>query len=204
MGDRPVAVPLRIADGAGLALAAPEMAASEAQQIISEARAEADRITEEARAQGRAEALAEVAGALEALAGAGRALAEARATLEEDVTQEAALLAMEVAAKVVRAELTTRPELVVGVVQSAIRRAAERGRLVVRVNPADLETCRAAAGEIGERMGGIDDLRFVDEPRVTPGGCVVETVAGDVDATLETQIARITAAVAGPPEEGLL
>jgi flagellar biosynthesis/type III secretory pathway protein FliH len=184
MGDRPVAVPLRIADGAGLALAAPEMAASEAQQIISEARAEADRITEEARA--------------------GRALAEARATLEEDVTQEAALLAMEVAAKVVRAELTTRPELVVGVVQSAIRRAAERGRLVVRVNPADLETCRAAAGEIGERMGGIDDLRFVDEPRVTPGGCVVETVAGDVDATLETQIARITAAVAGPPEEGLL
>jgi len=38
---------------------------------------------------------------------------------------------------------------------------------------------------------------------VTPGGCLVETTGGDVDATLETQLTRIAEAVCGPPDEAL-
>ena len=177
-------------------------AAAEA-RAAAEAAAERDAVHAAARAEGLAAGRAELADALASVAAMAEDLAAARRTLEDDVVAGAARLALEVAAKVVRAELSTRPELVVQIVQAAIRRASERERLVVRVHPDDLERCRGAAPEIAERMGGISSLRIVDEPRVTPGGCVVETSGGDVDATLETQLARIAEAVCGPPDEAL-
>ena len=132
---------------------------------------------------GRAAAREEVAAALEALREALAGLTEHRARIEDDLVREATAMAIETAAKLVRAEVAARPERVGDVLRGAIRRAADRSRLMARVSPGDLATCRALAPVILAEMGGIGALEIVDDPRIGPGSCVLETSGGDVDAT---------------------
>jgi flagellar assembly protein FliH len=189
------------------------------QAVLDAARAEADALLGHAQAQveaalasarqegfeaGVAEGRAQVAGAATALAEIAQGVEALAGQLQQDAVREATALAVEVAARVLRAELAARPERVADVVRGAIRRASDRSALVARVSPQDLAACRAAAPEIMEQMGGIARLEVVDDPRVSPGSCLLETAAGDVDATVESQLARILEALAAPPDESLV
>lgn len=184
-----------------------EVARAEAAGLVAQARADAEALREEARADGyragRSEGLESLAAALAAVEGLADAVAERRAAMEEEATDQATRLAIEVAAKLVRAELAIAPERVVDVVRAAIRRASERSALTVVVHPEDLAVCREAAADIMERMGGIGVLEFVDEPRMDRGSCVVRTPNGDVDARFSSQIERVLEALAAPPDHAL-
>jgi flagellar biosynthesis/type III secretory pathway protein FliH len=212
VGDAPVALPLRSRPERRMAPGSPEeladRARAEAQEIVAGAHAAAAAALESARAEGleagRAAAREEVASALDALREATAALAEHRAALEEQLADEATAMAIETAAKLVRAEVAARPERVGDVLRGAIRRAADRSSLVVRVNPADLTTCRALAPAILEEMGGIGALEIVDDPRIGAGACVLETAGGDVDATFASQLTRVMEALSAPPDQSLV
>lgn len=185
-----------------------EGARAEAAALLSRARAEAEAAREEAFAEGwragRDEGLASLASALAAVEGLADAVSGHRAVMEDEATEQAARLAMEVAAKLVRAELAIAPERVVDVVRGAIRRASDRSALTVLVHPDDLMVCREAAGDIMERMGGIGVLEVVDEPRMDPGSCIVRTPNGDVDASFSTQLGRVLEALSAPPDHELI
>lgn len=187
--------------------------------LLAAAHAEADRILAEAEERrlvasetgyldgleaAREEAMAEVQAALAAVAELGRSLQARLAAIEEAAAEAAAALALEVAARLVRAEVAARPERVLDVVRGAIRRAADRERLVARVNPADLEICRAAVETMLREIGGIRHLDVFDDARVPRGSCILETDSGDVDATVESQFARIQEALFAPPDEDLV
>ncbi len=213
LGEAPVALSLRPA-----APAAPPPPESP-QAVLDAARAEAEALLAGAAARvdaalaaaheegfraGVAEGQAQLAAAAAAVAGIAEGMEARAARLQEDAVREATALAVEVAARILRAELAARPERVADVVRGAIRRAADRSALVARVSPADLAACRAAAPAIMEQMGGIARLEVVDDPRVSPGSSLLETAAGDVDATVESQLARILEALAAPPDETLV
>ncbi len=189
------------------------------QAVLDAARAEADAMLAGAQAQmdaamaaareegyrdGVAQGVAQAGSAAAAFIEAGRGLELVAEQLRDDAVREATALAVEVAARVLRAELAARPERVADVVRGAIRRAADRSALVARVSPQDLAACRAAIPGIMEEMGGISRLEVIDDPRVSPGSCLLETNAGDVDATVESQLARILEALAAPPDETLV
>jgi flagellar biosynthesis/type III secretory pathway protein FliH len=185
-----------------------DAARAEAEALLGSARADVEAAMAAAREEGHragvAEGIAEVGAAAAALLEAARGL-EARAeAIREDAVREATGLAVEIAARVLRAELAARPERVAEVVRGAIRRAADRSALVARVNPGDLAACRAAVPAIMEEMGGISRLEVVDDPRVSAGSCLLETSSGDVDATIESQLGRILEALAAPPDETLV
>lgn len=185
-----------------------ERAREDAESALASAVGEIDGLREAARAEGlargRAEAEAEVAGALAALRAMARGLAEQREAIEESAVTEATVLAVEVAARLVRADIAANPERVADVLRGAIRRASDRSRLVARVSPDDLAACREAAPTILQEMGGISRFEVVDDPRITPGSCVLETAGGDVDATFESQLARVLEALVAPPDETMI
>jgi len=185
-----------------------ERAREDAEAAMADALGEVEALREAARregfAQGRAEAEAEVAGALASLREMARALAEQREVIEESAVNEAIGLAVEIAARLVRADVAANPDRVAGVLRGAIRRASDRSQLVARVSPADLGACREAAPTILQEMGGIARFEVVDDPRIMPGSCVLETAAGDVDATFESQLARVLEALVAPPDETLI
>jgi len=185
-----------------------DTARREAEGMLGAAEAEADAARraayQEGFAAGMAEAAERTSSALAAVAQMAGGLDDLAERMREDAVREATGLAVEVAAKLVRAELDARPERVADVLRGAIRRAADRSALVARVSPDDLAVCRAAAPRIMEEMGGISRLEVVDDPRLARGSCVLETNAGDVDATFESQLARVLEALAAPPDETLV
>lgn len=212
MSEESVAVPLRPrivrrADPTtpeGIAERAREDAEAEVARAAGEAEALREFARQEGFAQGRAEAEAEVADTLATLRAMARGLSEQREAIEEAAVREATALAVEIAARIVRADVAANPERVADVMRGAIRRAADRSQLVARVSPIDLAACREAAPTILEEMGGIARFEVVDDPRVMPGSCVLETSAGDVDATFESQLGRVLEALIAPPDESLV
>jgi flagellar assembly protein FliH len=167
-------------------------------RLLAEATAEADQIRELARAEGHAEGIAtgredgfaEISAAVSAFGGALEAVNELRLEVGTSVERDAIELALALAAKILAGALQARPELVVEVVQGALRRLSDRRRITVVVNPADLHTVTSALGDVQSHASGIEHCDLQSDPRVTRGSSIVRTAEGEVDASVETQLER--------------
>ncbi len=190
--------------GHAVAFAFPEIEPSSVRSLEDEAAgpsrvevalAEADAIREAARqdgfAAGRAEAATMVAEAVTALRAAAEEVAGLRAGMADAVEDAAVDLALQVADQVLQGALEVRPELVIDVVRGALRRLVERERVTVLVHPDDLDAVRAATPDLISQLGGIEHLEVQAERRLARGGATVRTQEGEVDATLETKLARV-------------
>lgn len=180
-----------------------------AARALAQAHAEAEEIREHARAEGRAagrvEGLTDVSAAAAALGEALRGVESLRTETVESVERDAVQLALDLAGKILAGALHARPELVVDVVQGALRRVSDRRGIAVLVNPADLDTLQGAIGDLQAQVAGIELCDLQSDQRVEPGGAIVRTTEGEVDAGVQTQLERagevLAAALAGeePP-----
>jgi flagellar assembly protein FliH len=156
---------------------------------------------EEARAQGYAEGFA--SGDKEAR----RELDERRVALERviasiEAAREAALTSVEDIALGIAWEAVCRILGEVVATRQGIRALVEQGaakvrseeKIVVRLCPADLEVLgnRGDSLEGESSRGGTD---FLADASIELGGCIIETAAGRIDATLETQLSRLREAL---------
>ena len=161
---------------------------------VAEAHAEADAIREAAHADGyaagRQEALVTATAATQALAAATADALRATAERAEQLELDAVELALALAERIVGGALAVRPQLVLEVVRTALRGIVERERVIVLVNPADLDLVSAAMSGIQRELGGIEQLEVQAERRVQPGGAIVRHAAGEVDARVETKLER--------------
>jgi flagellar assembly protein FliH len=94
------------------------------------------------------------------------------------------------AGKVMIATLQVRPELVVEVVQGALRRVSGQRTISIVVNPVDLETVRSALGDLETQSAAVERWDLQPDARVPAGGAVVRTAEGEVDASVQTQLER--------------
>jgi flagellar assembly protein FliH len=151
--------------------------------------------TEEARSAfqagyelGREETRAQVESIGESLLKSLEEMAQFRSRLRERYERELLQLALGVARKVVRQELQERPEIWLGMIRDAVRRAVDREHIVVRV-PADLAAfLRQALPELRSALDDVKELEVVEDPGLGSGGCVIESRFGEVDIGVETQL----------------
>lgn len=169
-----------------------------AARLLAEAALQAGEIREQARAagftEGRAagheQGCAEVANAAQALEQALQATSALSDQIAEEVERDAIELALELAGKVILATLQIRPELVVEVVQGALRRVSGQRTIAILVNPADLETVRSALGDLQAQSVAVEQWDLQPDQRVQAGGAIVRTADGEVDARVQTQLER--------------
>jgi flagellar assembly protein FliH len=176
-----------------------ERAREQGAAMISVAREQAETIAQSAREQGfeagyadgieRAEkAIAERLALAESLvAQAKAAREEAIASAEHDLVE----LAFTVAEKVIRQRVVADPDATVGVLEHALRKAYVRDGLTVLCNPADLERLAGSNERLQARVGSLSGLSLIGDRRISPGGVVVRTDAGDIDATIESQLDKL-------------
>lgn len=107
--------------------------------------------------------------------------------LEEAVVK----LACSIAEKVVRHEVTQLPDTILEVIRLGLRQIKDRSRVIIRVNARDLDRVRKARAEIASWAEGVRDLEFVEEPRVEPGGAIIESTDGVLDARITSQLKEI-------------
>jgi len=67
-----------------------------------------------------------------------------------------------------------------------LQNARQQEKLIIRVNPTNLALIESEIGNFtsGGRTRFLD---FVADPRVSIGGCLIESEVGTIDAQLETQ-----------------
>ncbi len=182
----------------GLVLAAGATPLTRAAEIVEQARSEAASLAAAAEQEGfrrgyedglaRADTvLSEARAGLEAVAAALEAERDATAARTEVHAVELALM---LARKIVAASVAVEPALVLSVVEGALRRLAERDRIVIEVDPADHAIVRDAIDGVVEALGGVRSVEVLSDPRVGRGGCVVRTAEVEIDARVEEQLAR--------------
>jgi len=161
---------------------------------VARAEADADAVRaaarEEGLREGREEALAALAPALEALNQAGEAVQADQFARADRLERHAVDLGLYLAEKVLGGAIAVEPELVLEAVRGALRGIVERERVTVLVHPEDLELVRDAMDDVRASLGGIEHCEVQAERRVSRGGAVVRTPEGDVDARAETKLLR--------------
>jgi flagellar assembly protein FliH len=193
--ELPVLEPMEVPAGAyAPAVSAVAPAGPSAEDILARAHAEAEAIRAQAREDGFAAGLqaaqAELQTASEALASALGSVAELRGKVADEVERGAVALGLRIAEQALAGAVEADPDRVVDAVRGALRCLTERSRVTILVNPQDMDAVRAATADLMARLGGIDTCDVQAERRVSRGGAVVRTLEGEVDATLETKLAR--------------
>lgn len=205
-----------------------ERAQKQAHSIIASAKQEAAQLVETARKEretelaaareegfrtGTAEAWAQVE------AEKSRILTEARQILQEarekriailqGADQELVELAMAIARKVIDLKLEQDRALVVQVVRQALARAVECREVIMKVNPADYEVIVEAQTGLELDIPVWQKLTIQTDPAIEPGGVLIDTGSGLINAQIGRQMAEIRQALQGvtiiepgPPSEG--
>ena len=97
-------------------------------------------------------------------------------------------LAVRIAQKIIGEELRTNPEAIVSVARECLQSLGRERSLTLRVSPADVDLMRGRIGTLRETAGPHRSIEVVADRAVGPGGCIVESEYGVIDARLETQI----------------
>ncbi|MEN6358102.1 MAG: FliH/SctL family protein [Armatimonadota bacterium] len=178
----------------------------EADAIVCRAQAEAESIREEAQAQGYKIGLSEgnerFQNLMERLESDIQALVEDRQAILGAIEPDVLKLCVASVEKIVRHEIKTDPKVVLRVIKSCLRRLRDTSDVRIRVSVAELEEVRAKRDELLSLADGLKSISIIDDRRVSPGGCVIETSSGDFDATVENQLDRINKKLGETYEDG--
>lgn len=195
----------------------------DAARIVAEARAEADAVCDAAAKKGYAEGLArgrndgyadgqrqgaeeaakrfsaEAADLIELARKITEELASARAELLHQARCEMLDFAMELAEKIVGRVATTEISAARENLRKVLERADCAQGLTVKVNPSQLERLRGTFAELVDALGCTGEVRLVPDGRISPGGAKLVASEGEIDATIQTQLANVAEAVLGQP-----
>jgi flagellar assembly protein FliH len=144
-------------------------------------------------AQGRAQADQERAMLLQIAGGFGSEVANANELIAADLLR----LALDVAKAMLKTALNVRPEMVIPVINEAIRYLPTLHQpALLFLNPIDAELVNAHMGNELVSAG----WRVIEDMHMERGGCRVETASNQIDATAPTRWQRIAAALGNESE----
>lgn len=193
----------------------------QAASLVAEARAQADASCDAAAAKGYAEGLArgqndgyedgyrkgqaearqhlaakseELVAQLRAIV---RELTEARAEMLHagrcELLDFALLLAAKIVGRVAVRDISAATENV----RKVLELTDLARELLVKVNPGQLEALAEHMPELTESLNHTGLVGLVGDKDISPGGAKVHTASGEIDATIETQLANVVEALLG-------
>lgn len=191
-------------------LEAPAGSVRDVADVLSAAYADAEQIRRQAYAEGEAEGRAagmaavraELEPSLLAIHDAAQAVDALRDEIVSELEHDAVALALRLAEQIVAGAIEVSPERIIDIAGVALRRIRDRRHVTLVVNPADLELMSSSVSRLQSQLGGIEHLSVQSDRRVARGGVLARTDEGEIDAAIETQLARareIVAAELSPP-----
>ena len=171
---------------------------------IREAEAERDRIRDQARREGlelaKADAIdvarRDAAPLADLLRRAADALKDRRAELTMLAERDLIKLALRIAAKVVKKEIAAGTVAVENL-RRAIELTASRRELKVLLHEQDLARVEAYLPDLRREFSDLQKIALEPSPAVEPGGVIVQTREGSVDATIAAQLDQIERGLLG-------
>ncbi len=103
-------------------------------------------------------------------------------------------LALKAAKKIVAKELETKPETIVDIVLQALAPVLQNHRITIWVNKGDKEILETEKTRIREKLEQVESLSIKERDDIAPGGCIIETESGIINAAIENQWRAIESA----------
>jgi flagellar assembly protein FliH len=100
-------------------------------------------------------------------------------------------ISLAIAGRIVKKEITRDSQIVLPQIREALKRITGVEKLMLHVNPKDEELVRQHRAQLLAAAGSVRDIILESDEKVSPGGCVLESESGNVDATIETQMKKI-------------
>lgn len=171
----------------------------ESSKIVEEANIRADEIRQKSVQEGIEKGLKEgqdqvsetMHSALETLNDA----VKERKKIIKDSENELVRLALKIAEHVIRKEVTIDKEIVMNIIMEALGKMSERENIIIRVSKEDGEYVKKSKDKISGIMDGVKSISIIEDSFMEPGGCVIETNLGYVDAKISTKISLIEQAI---------
>ncbi|MGI6657765.1 MAG: FliH/SctL family protein [Desulfobulbus sp.] len=152
-------------------------------------------LRKEAYAQGMADQAermqTELGQAVQALHDACQKLDEQRQLIVQQSRGDLVNLVMTLTRKVVGMELATPRTTIVATLKAALEQAIGCEEYYVVLHPDDLALAEQSAPELIDAIRGLERIIFRTDDTITPGGCLLESEQGSVDATIEGQLASM-------------
>lgn len=168
---------------------------SEAQKIIEKAKEEAEAVRERAREEGRREGREEASSRIEeALSTLNQAVQE-RKRIVRDAEGEILRLSLKIAEQIIHSEVSLHRDVSLNIVSEAIGRVSDREQIIVRVNREDAEYLKRFKDRLAGMLDGVKSFSIIEDANIEPGGCVVETNLGFIDARISTKLKSIEEAL---------
>lgn len=121
--------------------------------------------------------------------------------VDQSVADELLSLALEVAAQLTRGTIAAKADVLLPIIREAVTTLPlHHAHIVLRLNPGDAGHVRSLLGEEFAQTG----TQIVEDSAISPGGCLLEAGASQIDATIETRWKRVLEAIGTEPREWLI
>lgn len=119
-----------------------------------------------------------------------KSIVDQRQKILQEAEPELVDLALSIASKVIQDEIDSG-RVIRNLVKAVIRYSLENDRLVIKVNPKDMEHLDKFKDDLFAEIAESRAIDIVQDEQVEPGGCVVLTSSGYIDAQIGGQMRKI-------------
>ncbi|MEA1973001.1 MAG: FliH/SctL family protein [Candidatus Cloacimonadota bacterium] len=109
----------------------------------------------------------------------------------EDHEQDILQLTIDIAKKIILAELQSKPELILNILKKSMSLLSDKKQLKVFVNSSDWELVKENINDLGLHFENTNDIEIISSEKIHSGGCRIESNAGSINADIESQMNEI-------------
>lgn len=114
--------------------------------------------------------------------------------LRLEMQQQVLPLALKAAKKIVGEAFKADPQLIVDVVMQTLKPVVHSSEIRIIVSKEDWQKVEDNKAELKKMMEQIESFTIEEREDITPGGCIIETESGIINATIENQWRALEAA----------
>jgi flagellar assembly protein FliH len=122
-------------------------------------------------------------------------LSRLKAEILKNSENEMLSLAFSIAEKVIHQEVSTNRDIAIEVMKTAVKDILDREGLKIRLSPVDYHHLMDVNPEAVRNLEGLRNAELEADETVGPGGVIVETLYGEVDARIDRQLSEVKDAV---------
>ncbi len=152
----------------------------DAEKYRHEVAVESEKIKEEAQKEGFEEGFKKWA---EHIVGLEKEIQNVRQDVEKSIIP----VALMAAKKIVGREISLSQDTIVDIVSTNLKAVAHHKKIKIYANKNDLEILEKNKNKLKQVFEGLESLTLVEKNDVAPGGCIIETEGGIINAQLENQ-----------------
>ena len=126
-----------------------------------------------------------------------RQLEEKITEVHDEVHELVIPIALQAAKKIVGREIELNKDTILDIVKNKLKAVAQHKRIRIFVNKEDMQVLEKHKEDLKSLFEELQSLTLVEKNDITPGGCIIETDGGIINAQIENQWKLIEEAFEG-------